>query len=115
MDRPERPESGITPFLGIRDNRAEEAVEFYGRAFGGEAVERNVAQDGKRLMQASLKINGAWLMLSDEFPEFGYKAEPPASVTLHLQVDDADRWWERIHLGLAHPAAERAVHRRQGL
>jgi PhnB protein len=36
-------------------------------------------------------------MLSDDFPEYrgGQPAPAPASVTLHLQVDDADRWWNR--------------------
>ena len=91
----ERPTTGITPFLAIRDKRAEEALGFYAKAFGAEVVERNAAQDGERLMQASLKINTGWLMLADEFPEFGFKAQPPQSVTLHLQVDDADRWFDR--------------------
>ncbi|MGZ8364386.1 MAG: VOC family protein [Caulobacteraceae bacterium] len=96
MDQqPHRPSTGITPFLAITGNRAQEALEFYARAFAGEVVERNLAEDGKRLMQASMRINTGWIMLSDEFPEWGYKATPPASVTLHLQVDDADAWWER--------------------
>jgi PhnB protein len=94
-EHPERPTSGITPFLAIRDGRAGEALEFYERALGGQVIERNVAQDGKRLMQASVKINGGWIMLSDEFPEHGFKAAPPASVTLHLQVDNADTWYNR--------------------
>lgn len=94
-DAPRRPTSGVTPFLAIRDRRGQEAVEFYQRAFGAECVERNLAEDGERLMQAGLQINGGWVMLSDEFPEFGYQAKPPGAVTLHLQVDDADRWFER--------------------
>ena len=91
----ERPTSGVIPFLAIRDGRGHEALDVYGRAFGAQVVERNVAQDGKRLMQASLKINQGWVMLSDEFPEHGFKADPPASVTLHLQVTDADEWFNR--------------------
>ena len=91
----ERPISGVTPFLAIRDGRGAEALELYERAFGAKIIERNMAKDGKRLMQASMKINGGWVMLSDEFPENGFAAEPPASVTLHLQVDDADKWFNR--------------------
>ena len=91
----ERPTTGVTPFLAIRDKRATEALDFYAKAFGAEVVEQNAAQDGERLMQASLKLNDGWIMLSDEFPEFGFKAQPPESVTLHLQVDDADRWFSR--------------------
>ena len=94
-DPVERPSTGITPFLSIRDGRAEEALRFYAAAFGAEIVERNVAKDGRRLMQASARINGGWIMLSDDFPEMGFTAAPPASVTMHLQVDDADRWWDR--------------------
>ena len=95
IQRAERPTTGVTPFLTIGGERGEEALAFYGRAFGAEVVERNVMPDGKRLMQASLKLNGGWVMLSDEFPEFGHAAAPPASVVLHLQVDDADRWFAR--------------------
>lgn len=92
LTRPERPTTGVTPILG---GRGAEAVDFYAEAFGAQPVERNVAQDGKRLMQASMKINDAWVMLSDEFPEFGHAARPPASVVLHLQVDNANRWYQR--------------------
>ena len=95
QQRPERPTSGVTPFLAIRDGRAGEALAFYETAFGVQIIERNLAQDGKRLMQASMKINGGWIMVSDEFPEHGFKAAPPASVTLHLQVDNADSWFNR--------------------
>ncbi len=34
-------------------------------------------------------------MFSDAFHEYGYAAQPPASVMLHLQVDDADGWFTR--------------------
>ena len=95
MEKPERPTSGITPFLAIRDGRAAEALALYEKMFDARVVERNLAQDGKRLMQASLKVNGGWVMLADEFPEHGLRAEAPASVTLHLQVDDADIWFDR--------------------
>jgi PhnB protein len=93
---PERPTNGITPYLTIRGNRAEAALAFYEAAFGAEVVERNLADDGERLMQAGLKINGGWLMLSDEFPEWtGHAAPAPEGVTMHLQVDDADAWADR--------------------
>lgn len=91
----ERPSGGITPFLAIAGKRGREACDHYVKAFGGEIVEQNAAQDGERLMQASLKVNGGWVMLADEFPEFGHAAAPPASVMLHLMVDDTDRWHDR--------------------
>ena len=93
-DEVERPTTGVTPFLAIMDGRAAEALTFYTRAFAGLVVERNATSDG-RLMQASLKLNGGWVMLADAFPEHGMAAPPPAAVTLHLQVDDADTWFSR--------------------
>lgn len=38
-------------------------------------------------------------MLNDEFPEYGGTADtgsyPPSGLVLHLQVDNADSWWDR--------------------
>lgn len=54
-----------------------------------------MAPDGKRIMHAALAINGATLMLNDEFPEYmqGKRYAPDAlggtSVVLRLQVPDA--------------------------
>lgn len=91
------PTSGLTPHLTIRDGRAAEAIDFYVRAFGAVERIRMPADDGKRLMHAHLAINDGALMLNDDFPEYrGGQAEgAPAGLTLHLQVDDADRWFER--------------------
>ncbi|MEG8043668.1 VOC family protein [Sphingomonas faeni] len=92
----DRPTSGITPFLIIREKRGREALAFYEAAFAATLVETNVAEDGVRLMQASLRINDGWLMLCDEFPEWRGHAEPePTGITLHLQVDDTDAWMDR--------------------
>lgn len=91
------PTTGLTPHLTISSGRAAEAIDFYARAFGATEQMRMPADDGKRLMHAHLTINGSSLMLNDDFPEYrGGKAEgAPAGLTLHLQVDDADRWFER--------------------
>ena len=89
------PDSGVTPYLSVVGGKA--AVDFYKRAFGAEETFRNTADDGERLLHSRLIINGAWVMLSDHFAEMagGAAFVPPASVTLHLQVDDADAWWNR--------------------
>jgi PhnB protein len=55
----------------------------------------HLAEDGKRIMHAHLLINGGHLMLNDDFPEYGGAASPPGSLTLHLQVPDADAAWDR--------------------
>ena len=54
------------------------------------------AEDGKRLMHAHLRINGGSIMMHDDFPEYtGGPMGAPSGVTIHLEVDDADRWFER--------------------
>jgi PhnB protein len=89
------PVGGVTAHLTIRDNRAADAIDFYSRAFGAEEIGRHMAADGNRIMHAHLNLNGASLMLNDDFPEYGGAATPPGSVTLHLQVEDADTAWDR--------------------
>lgn len=86
---------GVTPYLTVRG--AKEAAEFYKRALGAVEIARQDAEDGKRLLHCHLKINGDDVMMSDEFPEFGGVglADGPRGVTLHLAVDDADKWWKR--------------------
>ena len=98
MERHEEqgPSGGVTAHLTIRDNRAAEAISFYKDAFGAtEAMPPHLADDGKRIMHAHLGINGGHLMLNDDFPEYGGAATPPGSLTLHLQVPDADAAWNR--------------------
>ena len=92
------PMGGVTPHLTIKDRRGHEAIAFYKAAFGAEeAMPPHLAQDGERIMHAHLRINGGSVMLNDEFPEYGEcgAAGTPAAVTLRLQVDDADRWFNR--------------------
>jgi len=96
MDQEQQgPTGGVTAHLTIRDNRAADAIDFYSRAFGAEELGRHMADDGKRVMHSHLSLNGGSLMLNDDFPEFGSAASPPGSVTLHLQVKDADAAWNR--------------------
>jgi len=90
------PTGGVVPYLTIPARGGQAAVEFYRAAFGAEELFRNLAEDGERLMHSRMIINGGLLMLSDEFPEYGNETDvEPKGVALHLQVDDADFWWER--------------------
>lgn len=87
---------GLIPYLTIPSRGGQAAVEFYRAAFGAEELFRNLADDGERLLHSRLKINGGLVFLSDEFPEYGGEADiKPVGVALHLQVDDADEWWNR--------------------
>ncbi|CAN5526554.1 N/A [soil metagenome] len=102
------PETGVTPYISVVGGKA--AIDFYKRAFDAEEVFRNTADDGERLLHARLIINGGWVLLSDHFSEMGHgEFVPPAAVTLHLKVDDADAWWNRaIAAGatIAYPIAD---------
>ncbi len=97
---PQRPTGGLTPHLQIGDGRAADAIDFYVRAFDATELGRNAASEtDTRLMHAHLHVNGASLMLHDEFPEYVDPSEhdggTPRGQTLHLQVDDADAWYAR--------------------
>ena len=94
-DQPQ-PKVGITPHITIANGKAAEAIDFYKQAFDADEVMRMPSPDG-RLMHAHLTINGGPLLLNDDFPEMHDKgATPaPAGVALHLDVDDADAWWNR--------------------
>ena len=93
------PTGGLTPHIQIGDKRAAEAIDWYVRAFGATEMRRQVAEDGVRLMHAHILINGASLMMHDEFPEYVGDGDVGPSggsgLTLHLQVDDADAWYDR--------------------
>jgi PhnB protein len=85
----------ITPQLVCAG--AAEAIAFYARALGAEETMRLPGPDG-RLVHAALTVNGAPVMLMDEFPEMGATAPDRlggSPVTIHLAVDDADAWFAR--------------------
>lgn len=87
--------TGVTPYLTVGGDGAAAAMSFYEKAFAAVVIGRAPAEDGKRLIHGHLQINGAAVMLSDAFPEYGHAAEKPAGQTLHLQVDDAGTWFSR--------------------
>lgn len=91
------PMNGVTPHLTVLGGAAADAVDFYKRAFGAKELARLPADDGKRILHGHLRINDGSIMLADDFPEYcgGAESGKPASVTLHLQVDDADAWFDR--------------------
>lgn len=104
---PEQPR-GLVPHLVVEGAAA--AIDFYVRALGASEVMRVPAEDGRRLLHAEIRVEGARVYLRDHFPEFacpefacpesacGGEAAvqaPPASlggtsVTLHLEVADCD-------------------------
>jgi uncharacterized glyoxalase superfamily protein PhnB len=78
------------PYLRLR--RANEAIEFYKKAFGAEELFRLTEPTG-RIGHAELRIGPITLMLSDEYPEYGIGGPETiggTSFCIHLHVDDAD-------------------------
>jgi PhnB protein len=81
---------GATPYLCCR--HATEAIRFYAKAFGAQEGYR-LADPAGKIGHAEIRIGGAVLMLSDEFPELGVRsplALGGSPVTIHLYVDDVD-------------------------
>lgn len=96
MAKPPQLRTQLAPYLTV--GNAAEAIEFYKKAFSAKETFRMPTDDGKRLMHASLRVNGADVMLSDHFPEYG-GATPQTlggtPVVIHLKVRDADSAWQR--------------------
>jgi PhnB protein len=97
-DANERTIPSLSPHLIVSDAAA--AIDFYKKAFNATELSRHLAPDGKRIMHAAVLINGATVMLNDEFPEYcgGKRSAPDAlggtPVVLHLQMQDADSFFE---------------------
>lgn len=93
-DSPEPITTGIVAHVTVSD--AEKAIAFYEKAFGAQAIYRMPTPDGRKLLHAEMQLNGARLMLCDDFPEFCGGTSRTADalggtpVTLHLQVPDVD-------------------------
>ncbi len=86
----------ITPHLVVRD--AENALDFYRRAFGAEVKGVHRTPDGK-VMHAEIKIGDSMLFLADEFPGEGCGKSPQSlggtCITLNLYSEDVDQLFNR--------------------
>ena len=80
----------LTPYLAAKDASA--ALAFYKEAFGAEEKYRLNGPDG-RIGHAEFSINGATVMISDEYPDFGALSPQTiggSPIKLHIYVDNAD-------------------------
>ena len=80
----------VAPYLAV--DGAEQAIEFYKRAFGARERTRMQSPDGK-IAHAELEIGDSVVMLSDPFPQFATK--PPTelggtSASVMMYVEDVD-------------------------
>lgn len=85
--------SGVTPYLSI--DGVSKAIDFYKKAFGAIERARNTDDSGTRIMHGHIEINGAPVFMSDFFPEYGHAKVAPQAFNLHIQVEDAQTWWDR--------------------
>lgn len=87
----------LTPHLTVRN--AEQALEFYKKAFGAVVGQVGPHWPNGKLMHASLKVGDSMLMLNDEMPEYGVLS--PLSmggnspVTIHVYTEKVDEAFNR--------------------
>jgi PhnB protein len=97
----EGPPLGLTPILVVSDAHA--AIAFYTEAFGAVEIARIPAPDTRRLLHVRTAVFGSIFVFMDEIPELAgarSRFHTPdrlngTSVSLHLQVADAQRVWQR--------------------
>ncbi len=82
------------PALAVHDARS--ALEFYAKAFGAKEVSERISWEGK-IGHAELEIEGARVMLADEFPAYNKspKTLGGTSVIIHVDVEDVDAFFTR--------------------
>ncbi|RIQ18896.1 VOC family protein [Jiangella rhizosphaerae] len=85
----------VTPYLCARNAAA--ALDFYAAAFGAVETTRWTDPSTGTIGHAEFTVEGARIMLADEWPEGGVYAPDPgrSSVSLVLEVGDVDGLFER--------------------
>ena len=76
----------VTPFLNVKG--AAEAIAFYEKAFGAEALSSMKAPNGM-IVHGEMKIGTSIVMIADAM------MNPPTQASLHLFVEDCDAVWAR--------------------
>jgi PhnB protein len=82
--------SSVTPYLAV--DGAEQAIDFYTRAFGAKERTRMQSPDGK-IAHAEIEIGDSVVMLSDPLPDFVTKSPRElggTSASIMLYVEDVD-------------------------
>jgi PhnB protein len=86
--------NGAIPALAVHD--AAQALEFYSKAFGAKEVSERIPWEGK-VGHAEFEIEGALIMLADEFPVYNKspKTLGGTPVSIHVEVEDVDAFVAR--------------------
>ena len=85
----------ITPNMVVKE--AENALEFYKRAFGADETVRMPGPDG-RIMHAELRIGNSMIMLAEERLEMDAKSPKTLGGTpvgFYVYVENVDTAWKR--------------------
>ncbi len=98
---PEGPPLGLTPILVVSDAHA--AIAFYAQAFGAIEIARISVPNTSRLLHVRMMVFGSIFVFMDEIPELAGKESRfhtpdrlnGTSVSLHLQVADAQGVWQQ--------------------
>lgn len=84
----------VNPYIVVDDSAA--AIDFYVKAFG--AVETIRFEHEGRIGHAEIRIGDSTIMLSDEWPDWGYRSAKSIGATpvsLMIYVDDVDAVFAR--------------------
>jgi PhnB protein len=82
----------VTPVLIIKG--AEQAIEFYKKAFGAKELDRAYIPGSNIILHAEMQIGDSRIMLNDEFPEMNCKSPQSvggASTALYVYVKDVEK------------------------
>lgn len=100
----------LTPHL-ITKNGAE-TIKFYEKAFGAQVLGKHFTPDGKRIMNATLKIGNSPFMIADEMPGETGRGAPSTfkgvTSSVYLMVEDVDAMFKQAVAAGAVPAMEPA-------
>ena len=78
----------LAPAIAVKN--AAQAIDFYQQAFGAEERYRLIDPESGKIGHAELTINGALLMVSDEYPQFNKTPETLGGVSAKFLIMCAD-------------------------
>ncbi len=85
----------LAPAIAVRDGA--QAIDFYKKAFGAVELYRLIDPESGKIGHAELTINGALLMLSDEYPQYNKTPETLGGVSAKylIMCPDVDAAYAR--------------------
>jgi PhnB protein len=85
----------LAPAIAVRD--ANQAIEFYKKAFGAEERYRLVDPESGRIGHAEITINGGLVMISDEYPQYNKAPDTLGGVSAKFMIacDNVDAAFQR--------------------